>query len=97
LEELKQLAQADFRDVQFEPQAPSQLQVIADRFAELRRRARLVHGDPGARQTYPDSTWQVELQPSPAAALPSSQFSPDSTRLLPQIEVRTQSFPAMQV
>ncbi len=61
------------------------------------QRGAFVHGEPGAGQTHPLSTWQVALQPSPAVALPSSQFSPGSTRLLPQIEVSTQGLPAMQV
>ena len=45
-----------------------------------------MHGEPGAGQTQPCSSWQLAPQPSPAVVLPSSQFSPGSTRLLPQIE-----------
>src|SRR5262245_21589349 len=60
------------------------------------QRGALVHGDPGAWQTQPCSSWHVDEQPSLAAVLPSSQFSPCSTRLLPQIELSTHGFPAMQ-
>src|SRR5436189_179011 len=60
------------------------------------QRGALMHGEPGAAQTQPCSSWQVAPQPSFAAMLPSSQFSPCSTRLLPQIEVSTQGLPAMQ-
>ena len=61
------------------------------------QRGALMHGEPGAWQTQPCSSWQVALQPSFAVVLPSSQFSPVSTRLLPQIELSTHALPAMQV
>ena len=60
------------------------------------QRGAFMHGEPGAWQTHPCSSWHVALQPSFAVALPSSQFSPCSTRLLPQIELSTQGLPAMQ-
>src|SRR6185436_15592880 len=61
------------------------------------QRGAFMHGTPGAWQTQPCSSWQLALQPSLTVVLPSSQFSPGSTRLLPQIEDRTQAWPGMQV
>jgi hypothetical protein len=56
-----------------------------------------MQGMPGVGQTEPASTWQFALQPSFAAALPSSQFSPGSTRLFPQMDDRMHMLPGMQV
>ncbi len=56
-----------------------------------------MHGEPGAGQTHPCSSLQFAPQPSLAAVLPSSQFSPGSTRLFPQIEDLMHALPGTQV
>src|SRR5207244_148060 len=44
----------------------------------------------------PPSVWQVALQPSPAAVLPSSHCSPGSTVPLPQVPGARFATPTMQ-
>src|ERR1041384_1704296 len=44
------------------------------------QRAAGMQAVPGAVQTQPCSSWQLAPQPSLAVVLPSSQFSPGSTR-----------------
>src|SRR5512139_236859 len=49
-----------------------------------------VHGSPSAGQGEPlASSWQLDEQQSPLTRLPSSQVSPASTMLSPQVGTRT--------
>ncbi len=48
-----------------------------------------VHGLPGVEHLKPTSSLQVELQPSPFVALPSSHCSPTSTTEFPQTGTTT--------